>query len=84
MKKLIRPGSLVSRRGIAEILGVSKQRVFALEAGTKKKRPDGTFEPVAADKRFPRPLDCIDGNEKLPVWRRKDVERYAARRRGER
>ena len=80
MKKLIRPGTLVSRRGIAEILGVSKQRVFALEAGTKKKKSDGSFEPVAADPRFPRPLDCIDENEKLPVWRRKDVERYKRQR----
>jgi predicted DNA-binding transcriptional regulator AlpA len=64
MKEPKKPGSLLSRRGIADLLGVSKQRIFALEDGA----------------RFPRPVDCIDGNEKLPVWSRREVERFAEKR----
>ena len=65
MKKLIRPGTLVSRRGLASLLDVSKQAVFKIED-----RPG-----------FPRPIDVLDDDDRKPVWRRKDVVAYREKRR---
>lgn len=58
-----KPGSLVSRVEVREILGVSKQRVHVAET-----LPG-----------FPRPIDVVE-NGKRPIWQRKAIERYAARR----
>ena len=58
-KPAISPGSLVSRRGVAELLGVTRQRVN-----------------VILDQ-LPRPLDTPDDK---PIWRRRDIEKYAQKR----
>lgn len=54
------PGSLVTRREIGGILGLSRARVHQI---------------VSEDPDFPRPIDVL-WDASMPIWDRADVERW--------